>query len=675
MAEKQKKKKPSLREDVRGNKEQYVTVPVSAWTSLVNSLQTKYSMANVVDTATVSDPLAKQNSRRVMNRQNDKKTSIQGEKVSQVISQSGQVQAEYLLSIDRTLKDMRETMKAQQAQLKLAEAKQAALSSQLAAKIPSKRTRIKRGNKKTSPSEVASNAIMEDLKDAFSFTNFLKYGASIAFTGYDVLQGFNKSGDWGVSPILGSIGALIGGQGKGGALNAISKGFNLATLGAMLYGPIGGMVGAIVGAIGGWLGGEEVSKFLSDITGRIASTVFQKMTLSLSDSTTRIVDRVTDKTQDIWDNLVHMGEDLAASVKNVIVLLFATFKDKLGGAFKAIGSATGLDFLKNTGEYWNKEAEDMRNSIGAGNEKRRLERENEKKEKERKRKDRDANRTATEEQHTVIKLFKGTANPELAPDFVGPPTPENLKKKTDNNNEGFISKVKKFIGIKPEIAPDLTVGQVPGDDIKQITHEANQMNSEKFKDLPVVPPEALASIISKESSGNLHPTTGDGNGVTQLRAPALKDVNDAFGTNFTIDDVRNDYKSAIKASALFMRLKLRQNKNDLKSAFASYNGAGRQAELYSLDAMNKLSTIPQDQKPTQLAVVPPTPKQQGLDMTAKAKENEDIKATLATQSQKTSSPVIAPNVTNINNNATYNQPMPTVRNDESSLLDVMFKWN
>ena len=211
----------------------------------------------------------------------------------------------------------------------------------------------------------------------------------------------------------------------------------------------------------------------------------------------------------------------------------------------------------------------------------------------------------------------------------------------------------------------LAVNQVPGSDIANAASEANAMEAKsplKYQ----VPAEVLSATVKNESSGMLKNNVGDGGkslGVTQMQQKALDDVNNAFGTSFAPSQIKDDYKSALKASALYMRLKLEETNGNIPEAMARYNAGWRGSAIPQAKAYSDKGMRDAEKRGLTSSVAPLAPKEKvaGLQLHGAAKEN----AALTRQQQSTApTSVASTQVTQVNNQTDLTLPMPGIRFDD-----------
>lgn len=659
------REKVSIKKEVAkevGKGKGVVTIPVDAWVGLGKGLRKKFATQAVADAALSSDRGAKTHARQVISHNATvERSAIRGERIAQVISQSEQQQVSYLVSIDQTLKDMRAVIVRQNAELKRAQSVNAALQHRVEAKKQSLVVK-KRPLPKPKDSPDVMDEVGGGLKDMLSMGNMLKYGAATVSTGYDVYQGVSKSSEWGVHPAVGGLASLFGGSGKGGMTQAVKKAVDLGTLGGLLKGPIGALVGVILGGVSGWIGGEDLAKFMTDLIKHVPSIIMDKMRANFDLNIKDLENLVSNKMEDTWTNLKDMGENLIIAIKKTFTTILAGFKDRVGDVFKSLGAAIpGLGFLGDVGAAWSNDAQKDRDNLDTEDQVTRKARQERRQERDTKRQnERDQQQKEYDEQKnkgTFEEITKGYVKegkvrvPEALQPILGmPPGPEPIKAPPQSQAPS-------------NIKSDLSVGEVSGDDIKIAASMASSMGDQSVQ----VPASALAAVVDKESSGIKSRISGDGGksiGITQMGEAALEDVNKAFNTTFTQDQLKRDHKQSLMAAALFLKLKLQKNNGDVRASLSDYNGG---SSKYSDDAMARIGAIPQESK---VNLSPPEQKKTGNRLSTASVEVADAKqAPTATPAP----PVMATNVTTVNNTRVTNAPIPTTHNDEPTLAGVFYR--
>ena len=121
------------------------------------------------------------------------------------------------------------------------------------------------------------------------------------------------------------------------------------------------------------------------------------------------------------------------------------------------------------------------------------------------------------------------------------------------------------------IADGCLVGGGPpaADQSFQVRHGLTQINTDFLNDL-------IDKIWKQESSGRLNPPDGDGGravGPLQIHQEALTDVNQRFGLNFTLDDMR-DIKKAKLVAKLYITMYLDNNLEEISARIFHYGPAG-----------------------------------------------------------------------------------------------------
>jgi len=665
------------------------SIPKDALEGFYRGLQKKYGLGKVADTTLASEPESRRNARRVVGSQasivqRETPAAYNSEKVTQVLAHSTNNQTQYLISIDERLKEIENRLN---------------ISNQMQAKdsAQSNIVRLKQEQamqKVTTPKIMPqqrgkqTGSLMNTAKDVFSIGNFLKYGASVAITGYDAYQGVSNSKEWGTNPLMGGLIGMLAGNKNGGALNAISKATTLGTIGGMLKGPVGAIIGTIVGGVAGFLGGDKLNGFIKDFMenklGKIPKLIGQiieekhkndDIVAQLSSDYGKF--RVDNLFTDYFEST---KATLTAGTKNII----ADAEEAIGHVLKSIGLGSLGDSFLAKADTQRKESSQVLADASDAAKKRSEENDKQDADMRAKMKAATANtgyvhaatkvvseafnpqepgdkpiQVATNHQKGIIKRAPTTApeavqQPQKAPTST---TPEPVKKDAASGSND-----------------PLTVGEVPGNAIRAAVDAASAMKGVDGSIDGRVPPEALAVIVRKESSGKLNVPDGDSGtavGITQIRPDALKDVNDNFGTNITQDQIRGDYRVALLTSALFMKLKLKQSGGNLRGAFSRYNGSGPMAENYGNDAMMKL--ISMKQNGPMVAPVAPQQKDSGrkiLLASGQANQLQDMN-----DKNNSRAPAAAPIITSVNSvntNNNMNLPMPDTRNDDQTYLRTFF---
>jgi hypothetical protein len=708
-------------------------IPKDTFVGFRRGLRKKYGADNVAQGAvgSSSDAAALSHTRRVLGKRvkmaesdaaDARHVAHETRNVNKLVSQHAQTQTSYLVSIDSTLKGM-----AKQTQTDRMEAAREKAEKKISRRksIMSDLGAFKRKFGKKA-GEIGEGA-KDFASDKFTIGNFLKYGAAIASTGYDMYQGGQKGKDWGVGTMLGGLIGGVAGSGKGGFTNAVKKAVDLGTLGGMLAGPIGALVGAIVGGIAGWLGGEDVAKFFKDLMDRIPETLFEKYTGMVDQQISKMWTSMLSAPLAGLDWITKMGKTISLSMTTALKKLAAWFEDSVGSMLVTMGKVlpgTAGDIITGMGASLKEDAAERKKKIDAdyNSTKKQIEKESDDPNTLQNRylKFRQDKLDKMEEENSFSNIYTRTARdkngvrkvPRKELDFweqtkTGLESAYNDLKDSDKEGQFF-----PVMGSAPKTSPvpggnrakgmirpwalqppketpeqvmshinksTMDVGDVPGADIKSMVGEANRTASSSNINFQV-PAEAIAAIIAQESGGNLKkPQVGDGGksvGITQMQQGALDDVNKEFKTNFTQDQIKSDYKTAIKASTLFMRLKLAQTNGNLPEAIRRYNGAGFQAERYKRDTIQKMSAIQQKQSQPALNVTSATPqilpmKQQdgGARLHVATIEGQALRDK---PTQVSASPSVVAPVTNINSNKTLNMPLPSTRNDDSSLLNSYY---
>jgi hypothetical protein len=666
------------------------------WVRMGNGLQQRYSSGAVTGAALSGDREAAANARRVM-AQNSTiiRSTVRGEKVAQALAHTEHQQVSYLVSIDQTLKDMRSIIERQNAVLKKVQAENVALRHQNEArqtamvvrKKSTKRAKpinavAEKGEKGKDSSGGIFDEITDGIKNLFTVSNLLKYAAPVGVTAFDAGKGSQKAEEWGTHPLISALGGALGGTADhGSGLQALNKATTLGTIGYALKGPMGALMGIIIGGISGWIGGKQLSQFVQDTIEHAPKAIMEKIKANITSNTNELKNMVMNKMEDTWDNLKEMGENLIALISDTFTSIYAGLKSKMGSAFKALGAATGIDVLKNAGDHWEASAQATRDQL----EKEAKERENAHKARRAAREDERAKKRNTQdiEQKSLndaTELGNVAVKAGFRPISLRPEEAKGIA----NDAKALYEGGKKMLGFgdkeeKPstsptkadnreKIQPDLSVGDVPGTDIKEAAMRASTM----YGDNKVrVPAEALASIVAQESNGRFNQASGDGGkskGVTHMQQDALDTVNRNFKTTFSQDEIKRDYKQALLAAALYMKIQLSKNKGNVKAALKGYNGDGPMAEKYSDETSARMDALKQP-TPTP-SLQPPEPKKTGATVQTASVEVQDAK-------REKAAPAAAPSVVQSNVNVVQkkmiNGPIPSTRNDEPTLAGTLYR--
>jgi hypothetical protein len=718
----------SIREEVAKELDKghgFWNIPKDTIVGFHRGLQKKYGAAELTrNSLQTHDPLAAAATNRLLgkkvaiaesNAQEAKSSAHASKNALKVISQNEHHQTSYLVSIDNTLKQM---------DRKMVEARQKGVRDEAQSKVHQikrehnkmfpKRNRRQADHLKTKESVGKGPDLFSTIKnflgENFTIGNMLKYGAVLASTGYDAYQGFSRPDDFGGGPLMGMLGALIGGTGQGGMTQGIKKMIDLGTIGGLLAGPVGALVGTILGAIGGYIGGKEVANFMRDALDRLLENVWNSNMHRLQSAVLKPFNAIGDA---LYDALTGVGDflgDIGRQVMGIASNMLANVKESFGNHLKGMSKVPGLGWLSDIGDWWVNSAQKTRDEAAARDqETQQRQRESrsarDKKETE-KRKIRDNKQTTKDTYHSMENVARRTIGMETRmdgtllddaksklgeamdaankmipggiPQLPSTDTPPPPAAKTDTpapKVEKQDTSPKKVSDPNELIKADLSVGQVPGADIKAAAKAASEMPDKHGNTDMTVKPEYLATLVAKETSGQFSKTVGDGGkslGIAHMGQSAIEDVNKAFGTQYTHDEIKKDYKKALLAAGLFFRLKLKQNDGNPRAAFKSWNGSGFAAENYSHDAMVKMSAIPAQPVPQQsnVAAIAPQVKTSGLKIDQGSRENKWIEVLQRFQ-QVQPQPMI--NQTNVNNKKTsVHTPDPATRNPEPTLITSIY---
>jgi hypothetical protein len=641
-----------------------VNIPRDALHGLYKGLKKRFGFNHVKDNALSAGRVSK-----IKTKANQ--VSYKSEKVTQVLSQNSSNQTQYLMSIDDRLKEIEQRLSAgnqmalkDKAESKVIKAKQ----EQIVQKALSPKLRERSGqNPLKGPMKSAS--------DILSIGNILKYGTSVAVTGFDAFHGAGNSKEWGTNKVMGGLIGMLTGDKKGGFLNALSKGTTLATVGGMLKGPIGALIGGIVGVVGGFIGGDKLNGFIKDfIDNKIKAipSIFHKI-LHEKKANDDIFNKISVEYRNfrLEEPFLEFFDSAKAMLKSGSKYLIADAESSVAGVLKSIGLNSLGDKFEKFASNTRKDAENVANSSVETAKARRSE-------------------VAKKDQDLKDKMEAAAGNTgyvHAAKEVITKEFLTDDKNKTDVASNTTKSENKQSITsqktedssktttpqkVKSDVVePDLTVGDVPGSDIKNAALAASNMRGVNGDIDDIVPPEALATTIRKESGGNIKVKDGDNGtaiGIAQIRPAALKDVNDNFGLNITKDMLR-DYSTSLLVSALFLKLKLKEKHGNIKLAFGRYNGSGVQADKYAESQMNAYQSL------LQKTPVPVQPKQKetGGKMLVAQKETNHLQDFNSRAGQRPSIQA-APSIAAVNtvNNQNMNLSMPDTRNSDPSYLRTLF---
>jgi hypothetical protein len=655
-----------------------------------------------------------------------KEISKRGAQIHRVIADSASSQNQHLASIDSTLKQInadtqRDRMKAERIGT---EAKVRRIKDE----EDDMAGRPKRKKKKLSDQlKEAKETGKELMKDKMTIGNFLKYGAAIASLGFDAFTGSKKAGEWGTNPLMGGVvGLLAGSSGKGGMTNAIKKAVDVGTLGGMLAGPIGALFGTIIGGLLGYIGSENFIGFINDTMNRIFETVFEKMTRSMEILIAKVADTVETRFDKIFLPIKDFFSTLTDKIDAAFHKIMSVMYDKAGSAIKNIAKIVPGSL----GDYMSKIGDDMKqeslNHSNASEKALQSKRDKEKKnadEVDQNELKRLAFREGLEDDNDIFKIWS-TKQAEAEAESA-----KNKKKKSPTGGDGEepeidISALMKAVGfnyespkggggeqqkkstvkapkkgpsvmsagansptvVGPKTKDDpskkqfsyMNVGEVLGSEIKDAADKINSMSGTSGNITEKITPEALAAIIQRESGGQKKVKDGDSGqsvGIAQMKDVALIDVNKAFGTSFTHQQVKSDYKAALEAAGLYYKLQLNSAQGDMKTALGNYN-RGVSKQLYADDLLSKIKKFQANNfdkdnapdynyTPQSPTMVPPQPSNKGVGMISGMRENAQLK-----EAQKGSGTTLAPVVTSVNtvtnNKETVQMNMPDTRNGEST---------
>jgi hypothetical protein len=453
-----------------------------------------------------------------------------------------------------------------------------------------------------------------------------------AYSAYgDAKDAGKKKDQWGIkNDGVAEIAGFLGGTGEGIG-NAAKKALEGGAMGLMIAGPLGGVIGALLGAIGGYFGGEKIAKVF-DNAFEIAKTAITDSLSWIGDNFKQGLAKINDVQQDIEDFVASTIKNIELTIKGVFANILGSIQEKFGSLLETIGSIPGLGKLKEIGS----------NLTASG---------------QAKRDDAENSRRAWEEEKTAYDKKKSDYRASRdfsyaqtqAPEPVKPTMVATVPTKSPKQSKGV------------QINPDMSVGSINGSDITAAANFASKIGDPNV----VVPPEALAAVVAKESGGDSKVGAGDGGksvGITQMKQIALDQVNKMYGTNFTQEMIKNNTNAALQAAALYLKWNLSRSGNDLNKAIAGYNGSGPMAQSYAQDVSSKIESFKTASAPPTIS---PVPKTSGSTVASVSGQNKAMQD--QANSQKSGgAPVVVSNNTNVENKSTINMPIPPSNNQEQS---------
>lgn len=673
-----------------GRHKGFTNIPHDAIVGLKKGLKKNYSLSAIADSALQNDPTARSVARRIFGKgtsaadidgtpTSERYTGNKIQQLSAVLSHQQHEQTAVLLSIDHTLKELRRNDQKATMVADTTESEGTIKRLRAPDAFPTFRSS---GKALSETGSELGKGVGKFAKDNFTIGNFLKYGAAIGSIGYDAYQGANKSAEWGTHPAMGAAAGMIGGAGKGGFTLALKKAFELGTIGSMLAGPVGALVGAIIGAISGWIGGESMAK-LMDTSLEKAKTSFVDAFAFIATSIEHGINGIGDIWKDRFDWIGDKFKGIIQSIRSGMLLVLANIQDQWAAGFDMMSKVPGMGGAKAIG--------DQLHGYAAAN---RDESDKLRKEEDDRVLNRDRQKYKERDVRDAQVDLKGG---DLPADFSPPKsvladakpasptaalTITKPGKKTNSFTSGFMPVVSPTSPERITSAPDngvkvsgdLTVGDVPGDDIKAAVKAANALMGINGRITDQLAPHILAANIAAESGGKLDVSSGDGGdsvGIGQMKQIAIDDINQAFGTRITHDAVKKDYRVALLASALYLRLlQSRSPTHSTIDALAAYKGGGDAGMANAMNVIDKAGAIDYSSSVTPVA---PEPSEKGMKLVRASTENSDLTRENSNRGVGSIVPINAPTINNVDQSSTINTPIPPMRNSEQTFVDTTYR--